>query len=210
MPVRPATAYYTTSPIPSSIPSSAARETTFYTTSPIPQLLPSTTIHELAYYTALPIPSILSTTALRETASWIRDVLDPAVAREGCTQLQPDDVLTLHNLLIALRQYSVPLSTIRCSRIHLAVAEICGKATRWPAKLCDEADFVVRELELTFGPLGNIQPPLFERGGRLWNICDQTQLSRTVSCDRIGAASYLVPTACLLGFIQPFRIRFSV
>jgi hypothetical protein len=133
------------------------------------------------YYTASPIPSILSSSALRETASWIRDVLDPAVAREGSGQLQPDDVLTLHNLLIALRQYSVPLSTIRYSRIHLAVSEICGKATRWPAKLCDEADLVVQELEAAFGPLRNIPVLLFEKGGRLWNICGQTQLSNSVS-----------------------------
>lgn len=85
-------------------------------------------------------PAILSAANLRETAAWIRDVLDPLVAREGPNELHPDDVLTLHTTLLSLQKWPVSKWTLKYSRIGLAIMEICGKATRWPAKLADEAD----------------------------------------------------------------------
>lgn len=85
-------------------------------------------------------PAILSPSDLRETAAWIRDVLDPLVAREGPNELHPDDVLSLHTILLSLQKWTVTRWTLRYSRIGLAILEICGKCTRWPAKLAEEAD----------------------------------------------------------------------
>jgi hypothetical protein len=126
------------------------------------------------------IPDILHPHALRQIASHIRDTLDPLVAREGASALEPDDVLTVHTLLVSLQTFRVPLAAIRYSRIHLAVAEMCGKATRWPAKLADEAEAVVRSLELHYGPLMQIKPPLFNTYGRLWRVCEPHETSKAV------------------------------
>jgi hypothetical protein len=126
------------------------------------------------------VPSILSASNLRETASWIRNDLDPIVAREGPNELNPDDVLTIHSILLALQQHQISLWTLRFSRIHLACSDICGRASRWPARLADEADRVVEHLESFYGRLRDIQCPIFERGGRLWGICDPRDLTRDV------------------------------
>ncbi|KAF2396353.1 hypothetical protein EJ06DRAFT_585235 [Trichodelitschia bisporula] len=59
---------------------------------------------------------------------------------------------------------------LRFSRIHLAVSEMCGKATRWPACLADEAERVVKAIEEVFGKISSIGVCLFEPGGRLWGV----------------------------------------
>ena len=94
------------------------------------------------------LPVILSPSNLRETAAWIRDVLDPLVAREGPVELHPDDVLTLHTILLNLQKWPISRWTLRYSRIGLAIVLICGKCTRWPAKLADEADKYEHYVEL--------------------------------------------------------------
>lgn len=87
-------------------------------------------------------PPTLSLANLRQTASWIRDDLDPLVAREGPDIMHPDDVLNLQELFKDLQLYRLDLSVIAASRIHRAVQEVCGKATRWPQKLAEECDKV--------------------------------------------------------------------
>ena len=122
----------------------------------------------------------LSLAHLRETAAWIRDDLDPLVARDGPQALDPNDVLTLHSLLLQLQVDVVSINLLRHSRIYLAVREICGKATRWPSKLVDEADRLVEYWEDEVGPLKNIRTPLYEKGGRLHGVCKPTQTEREV------------------------------
>lgn len=126
------------------------------------------------------LPSVLSAPHLRQIASWIRDELDPHVAREGPMALDPNDVLTIHSVLLALHNFRVPLKTLRLSRVHIAVTEMCGKATRWPRKLVDEADNVVESWEKQFGKVKKIRVPLFEDGGRLWGICDPSDTTQEV------------------------------
>jgi hypothetical protein len=123
----------------------------------------------------------LSLTYLRETASWIRDVLEPLVARDGPHSLDSNDVLNLHSLLLDLQIEAIPIHVLRYSRIYLAVREIHGKATRWPGRLVDEADKVVERWEENVGPLRTIRTPLYEKGGRLHGICYPTDLDREVS-----------------------------
>lgn len=48
-------------------------------------------------------PSLLDPESLRSSAGWIRDELDPIVAREGPSSLEPDDVVTVHNLLDSIK-----------------------------------------------------------------------------------------------------------
>jgi hypothetical protein len=126
-------------------------------------------------------PESLNVVYLHKTAAWIRDDLDPIMAREGPNELHPDDVLTLHNIFLALQAHQISLATMQFSRIHLAVSEVCGKATRWPKKLADEADRVVVCLENCFGPLKAIRTPLYEVGGRLHGISEPRDLTRDVS-----------------------------
>ncbi|KAF2663683.1 hypothetical protein BT63DRAFT_483869 [Microthyrium microscopicum] len=130
------------------------------------------------------VPEVLHPYNLKLTASRIRDVLDPLVAREGPSALEPDDVLTLHTLLVALQTIRIPMAAIRYSRIHIAVAEIRGKATRWPARLVDEADAVISLLESRHGALSQIKPPLFNTNGRLWKVCDPHEFTRTALYNR--------------------------
>lgn len=122
----------------------------------------------------------LQLTSLRWTASWIRDDLDPLVARDGANALHPDDVLMLHSLLLDLQKHPLSVHVLRFSRIYLAVREMCGKATRWPRKIIDEADRLIEQWEARYGPLRNIRTPLYEEGGRLFGICDANDIERQV------------------------------
>ena len=81
------------------------------------------------------IPHDLHPDNLHRLAARIRDDLDPKVAQEGPNVLSPDEVLEIHTLLIHLKNWPVPAGDLRASRIHLAVSEISGKATRWPKDL---------------------------------------------------------------------------
>jgi hypothetical protein len=126
-------------------------------------------------------PESLYVTNLRKMSAWIRDTLDPLMAREGPNELHPDDVLTLHNIFLNLQHHKISLATMQFSRIHLAVSDVCGKATRWPKKLADEADRVVACLESYFGPLKAVRTPLYEVGGRLHGISEPRDLTRDVS-----------------------------
>jgi hypothetical protein len=126
------------------------------------------------------IASDLSMTKLRQTASWIRDILDPMVSRDGPQSLDPNDVLNLHSILLDLQTEPISSHILRSSRIFLAVRDISGKATRWPAKLVDEADELVEAWTEEMGPLKNIRTSLYEKGGRLHGVCEPHHTEREV------------------------------
>jgi hypothetical protein len=137
---------------------------------------------------------------LRRTAAWIRDILEPKVACEGPDVLLPDDVLTIHMVFLALQNHHVSQYLLRFSRIHLAVTTVCGRATRWPSKLVDEADRVIAHLEMLFGSLKHIKVQIFGAHGRLSGICDQTDITRDVRILRTpvqGFASSSIEAASL-------------
>lgn len=124
----------------------------------------------------------LSRSRLRQLAAWIRDTLDPLIAREGPNIMHPDDVLTLHKLFVAL-QHSPDISatTLRATRIHRAVMEVAGKATRWPGRLADECDKVLWIWREHFGSLEALRPFLYCRGGRLEMVAGVGDVTRAVS-----------------------------
>ncbi|QDS77482.1 hypothetical protein FKW77_000048 [Venturia effusa] len=124
-------------------------------------------------------PDSLHVVNLRKTSAWIRDTLDPIMAREGPNDLHPDDVLTLHNVFMDLQHHQISFATMQFSRIHLAVSEVCGKATRWPKKLADEADCVITCLESYYGPLKNVRTPLYEALLRRFSEEDPTLTDNT-------------------------------
>ena len=125
--------------------------------------------------------SMLDPQSLKRYAGWIRDELDPIVAREGPSSLEPDDVLTVHNLLVSIKSSHLAPQVISFSRIHLAIEAICGKATRWPTKLADEADLAMESIESRHGPVRKIKIPLFDVGGRLRSICEPQDTTKGVS-----------------------------
>jgi len=127
------------------------------------------------------IPSCLEPVRLRAMASRIRDELDVQVAQNGPSSLEPEAVLAINKLLLLLKTYRIPQAVLRWTRIHLAIMEMCGKATRWPRTLVDEAESVVMRWENQFGRLKRIRPLLFDKGGRLHSVCLPEDLSRTVS-----------------------------
>ncbi|KAK3725463.1 hypothetical protein LTR37_000433 [Vermiconidia calcicola] len=102
---------------------------------------------------------------LLQKARWIRDELDPQVARDGPDALHSDNILTLDELLRRLLISRIVLEDIRFSRLHLAIISMSGRATRWPKKLIDRAE----------SKLGS---PLYEPGGRLHGICKPEDFSR--------------------------------
>jgi hypothetical protein len=126
------------------------------------------------------LPPYLRRDELKAIASKIRDDLDPLIAREGPTALHPDDALTINNILTGLQHHRVSVYSIRYSRMHLAVDAICGKATRWPSKLADQADLVIQIFVKRYGPLEKLRPLLFGSGGRLYKVCKPSDITREV------------------------------
>ena len=115
---------------------------------------------------------------LRKQARWIRDELDPQVARDGPDALHSDEILRLDEFLRRLLASDVRLEDIRVSRLHLAISGISGRATRWPKKLIDKSDILRAAWEAEHGPLSQLVPPLYEPGGRLHGICKPEDLSK--------------------------------
>ena len=111
---------------------------------------------------------------LKILARRIRDNLDPLVAREGPQFLTPDDVLDLHDKFTAFANnplgVGISLSSLKYSRIHRAILDIARKASRWPGRLIDLCDKVIEVWEGLWGPLVDIQPLLYNEGGRLWHV----------------------------------------
>lgn len=126
-----------------------------------------------------PLSADLSRPALKRLAIWIRDDLDILVAREGPDILRPDDVLALHDKFIALQHArDITFLDLRATGIHRAVQDIAGVATRWPGRLCDDCDKIIRIWTAKFGSFSEIHPFLYGRGGRLEGIATVTQYSR--------------------------------
>ncbi|OCK79687.1 hypothetical protein K432DRAFT_60095 [Lepidopterella palustris CBS 459.81] len=126
----------------------------------------------------------LSRPRLREIASWIRDTLDPLIAREGPDVMNIDDFLTLHEIFIALQYADISATALRATRIHRAVLEVASKATRWPGRLADECDRIIMIWRARFGPLEDLRPFLYGRGGRLEGIAGVTDITRTALLKR--------------------------
>lgn len=124
----------------------------------------------------------LSRPTLRQVSHWIRDELDPLVAREGPEMLRADDVLTLHDIFQALKtSLSVTALDLRATGIHRAVMEISGIATRWPGRLADDCDKLIDLWTTKFGCLEELHPFLYGRGGRLEGIASIEDTSKLVS-----------------------------
>lgn len=124
--------------------------------------------------------SILDAQYLRGRVSWIRDELDPNVARDGPDFLRPDNVITLFKFFEQLRTSHLTLEAIRDSRIHLALIEISRRATRWPVRLIEEAEEIVLEWESEWGPLSSVKVNLYDTGGRLHGISTPEDLQREI------------------------------
>ncbi|KAH7066617.1 hypothetical protein BKA63DRAFT_582788 [Paraphoma chrysanthemicola] len=130
-------------------------------------------------YPSTPPAVDLSRSRLKALAKWVRDDLDVLVAREGPDVLRPDDVLTLHEIFIALRQSSnITALDLRATGIHRAVQDVAGVATRWPGRLCDDCDKIIALWQAKFGPFNQLRPFLYGRGGRLEGIASVTEYSR--------------------------------
>lgn len=123
-------------------------------------------------------PTPFNSDELRQQGRWIRDILDPQVAQEGQDALHSDEILTLDELLRKLLDSDIRLEEIRYSRMHLAIRDIAGRATRWPKKLADRCDTLKGAWEARYGPLGAIGTLLYEPGGRLHGICEPQDLSK--------------------------------
>ncbi|KAF9638888.1 hypothetical protein BFW01_g9785 [Lasiodiplodia theobromae] len=124
------------------------------------------------------MPPNFSKEFLRQRASWIRDDLDPRISRDGPDCMQPDDVLTLHELFLGLQDADLSISVLRYSRIHVAVLEVAGKATRWPKRLAEECDKIIDVWTKKYGKLSDIRPRLFKPDGRLYGVCTGSELTR--------------------------------
>ncbi len=115
---------------------------------------------------------------LRQQSRWIRDDLEPCVAKDGPDALHSDDLLLLDEFLRRLLSANISVDDIRFSRLHLAMNAISGKATRWPARLVDRADAVIAAWEAKMGSLRHVAIGLYEPGGRLYGICRPEDLNR--------------------------------
>lgn len=123
-------------------------------------------------------PSVYDPQFLLEQCRWIRDDLDPQVARDGPDALHSDDILTLDEFLRRLLTSNISLEDIRFSRLHLAIISMSGQATRWPKKLIERGDTLRAAWETQHGSLKKLGTPLYELGGRLNGVCKPEDLSK--------------------------------
>ncbi|KAF1979995.1 hypothetical protein BU23DRAFT_594360 [Bimuria novae-zelandiae CBS 107.79] len=127
----------------------------------------------------------LSRPRLKQIAHWIRDELDPVVAREGPDLLRADDLLTLHDIFQALMtSSSITSGDLRAAGIHRAVMEIAGMATRWPGRLADDCDRLIEIWTAKYGRLEDLHPFLYGRGGRLEGIASIHETSNAALLKR--------------------------
>jgi hypothetical protein len=117
---------------------------------------------------------------LKAKTSWTRDILDPLVAREGPEVLTLDQLLLITDMLQDLTWNPPDLFTIQASRIHKALMLIIGGATRWPEKIIEKCEAIIKDWEARLGPLKNIGIILYEKEGRLWEVCKPKDLSSNV------------------------------
>lgn len=101
---------------------------------------------------------VTSSVHLAAQTHWIRNTLDLQIAHSGPEALSSNDLLDLDSFLRSLLSYApgISLATLRSSRIHLAVLDICGRATRWPLKVVERADAIGQVWENRYGNLNSI------------------------------------------------------
>lgn len=115
---------------------------------------------------------------LRRQARWIRDELDPQIAQDGRDALHSDDILRIDEFLRRLLNANISLEDLRYSRIHLAIKEIAGRATRWPDRLIERCEALKAAWEASYGPLKHIGILLYEPGGSLHGVCKPEDLNK--------------------------------
>ena len=101
---------------------------------------------------------VISPQNLTTKAHWIRNTLDLQIAHSGPEALAANDLLDLDSFLRDLLSQApqISLETLRTTRIHLAVLDICGRATRWPLKVIERAEAIGNIWEGKYGSLSQI------------------------------------------------------
>lgn len=127
-----------------------------------------------------PQPFLISISDIRQNIAWIRDTLDPLVAREGHAVLTPHEVLAVHAFLGRIRIQPFKLETIRQTRLYQMLTLLRGKATRWPRVIIDECDDIIELWTVQYGSMRGLRTPLYEDGGRLFGICKARDVSTSV------------------------------
>jgi hypothetical protein len=150
-------------------------------------------------YASTPPAAELTRLRLRHVAAWIRDELDPVIAREGPEILRADDVLTLHEVFYSLRvSHTITALDLRATGIHRAVMEVAGKATRWPGRLADDCDRIIIVWKRKFGPLQDLRPFICGRAGRLEGVASATEFSKAVRLFYICVKNILLTLGALV------------
>lgn len=76
--------------------------------------------------------------------------------------------------------HQITPADLQQSRIHRALLLVTGRGTRWPRKLIEQCDLIASSWTDLYGPLEDIRPLLYEKGGRLAGMMDERDLSRHV------------------------------
>lgn len=122
------------------------------------------------------ITTLLNPSYLKSKARWIRDTLDPLVARDGPEAISVEDALDLDQFLRKLLLVMLPVQDIRTSRIHFSLLEIAGHSTRWPHRLIERAEAIIKAWHAKFGKLQDLGVELLGPGGRLDGIVGAADL----------------------------------
>jgi hypothetical protein len=124
--------------------------------------------------------SIFNPSYLLSRTRWIRDILDPLIARQGPEALSSSEILHLDDFLRTLLSADLPQADLRYSRLHLAVEAISGGATRWPSGLVERCDLLRESWEGRYGaPLKGWGTLLYEGdGARLGGVCRPADVTR--------------------------------
>lgn len=104
-------------------------------------------------------PSTITTPQhLTSQTHWIRNTLDLQIAHAGPEALPANDLLDIDSFLRNLLSCAsgISLATLRSSRIHIAILDICGRATRWPLKVIERGEAIGAVWEAKYGDLAAI------------------------------------------------------
>ncbi|QIW96194.1 hypothetical protein AMS68_001712 [Peltaster fructicola] len=125
--------------------------------------------------------SILDSNDLKSHSHWIRNTLDPLIARDGPEAISVEDALYLDQFFRKILLLTPSVKDIRLSRVHLALLEVAGRSTRWPHRLVERAEAVIRAWEARIGKLADIGIELLGPGGRLDGVASIASLA----CDNL-------------------------
>jgi hypothetical protein len=107
---------------------------------------------------------------LKSWCAYMRDILTSRVLTSHDTALDSDVLSEAEEFLELLKRASVDVETLRYSRVHIALEQICATGSKWPMSIVMTAEQLLSQWDSDLGNLNDIRGNLWSIGGRLEGI----------------------------------------